>query len=295
MKIGIGTAQFGVKYGITNRSGQVGEDEAARILRHAADRGIDLVDTAAAYGESESVIGRLLWHGHPFRIVSKVPPLAAQGQDGGRAARVYEACRESLLRLRQESLYALLLHQVADLASADAPAVLGALTRAKREGLVQKIGVSVYTGDEIDRVLDLFTPDVVQIPVNALAQRLVRSGHVARLRAAGVEIHARSVFLQGVLLAEPRALPGYFSPYAAVLERFHRVARTLRASPLRLALNYVAELDEIHASIVGVTTVAELEEILDARSPLDEHPDWSGLACADEQLTNPARWPKGLA
>ena len=298
MRIGIGTAQLGTNYGVTNRVGQVSRSEAGRILGRAAERGVDLLDTAAAYGESESILGGLLWAGHPFRIVTKLGPLTAAGDGASQEAaaeRVHGACRQSLDRLRQDSLYALLVHQAADLLGPAGGEIWQALTRLKEEGLVHKIGVSVYTAAEIDKVLKTFVPEVVQLPINALSQTLARSQRIARLRAAGVEIHARSVFLQGILLADPCELPAYFSPYTEVLERFHQLARELRVSPLRLALGYVSGVREIDAYVVGVTSVPELDEILDAACvPLQRAPDWSTVACSDDALTNPGRWPKDL-
>ena len=292
--MGLGTAQFGTDYGVTNRVGRLSLQEAERILRRAAELGVDLLDTAVAYGDSECVLGRLLWPGHPFRIVTKVPPLGQMS--GEKASReIAGTCRRSLERLRQPTLYALLLHQASDLAPPSRAAVLDALDRAKDQGNVRKVGVSVYTAADIDDVLDAFVPDVVQLPINAVAQGLVHSGHIARLHDAGVEIHARSVFLQGVLLAEPDILPPYFGRFAPILERFRSMAREVGVSPLRLALNYVEELYQIHASIVGVTSVTELDQILDqAHRPLDRRPDWTALACSDDLLINPARWPRSL-
>src|SRR5262245_34564464 len=181
MRLALGTAQFGGDYGVTNSSGQTLEAEVGRILRCAADGGIEVIDTAAAYGESERVLGRQLWAGHPFRIVTKVPPAAARGKQGGVARGIVEACRTSLERLKQAQLYAVLLHDPAELGTPWAGEIVDGLARIKDEGLAQNIGVSVYTGRDIDSALSLFRPDVLQLPLNALAQDLVRSGHVARL------------------------------------------------------------------------------------------------------------------
>lgn len=289
MRLGVGTAQFGADYGVTNRAGQVSADEAARILRRAAELGIDLLDTAAAYGESESILGRLLWPGHPFRVVTKLAPLHG-ARDG-----LMDACTQSLMRLGRASVYALLLHEPRDLAPPHGTAVAAALERIKREGRARKIGVSVYTGADIDQVLDVLMPDVIQLPINALSQGLADSGYLSRLRDAGVEIHARSVFLQGVLLTAPERLPPYFMRFAKELRRFHELARELRVTPLRLALGYVAGLEAVDTCIVGATSVGELEQIFEeAGRPLVRGADWATLACRDDALTNAARWPSEL-
>jgi len=292
MKLGLGTAQFGMPYGVTNAAGRVAPEQAAAILRNAADGGVDLVDTAAAYGESEAVLGAILWPRHPFRIVSKLPPLALLPPHGTPAERMEGAVEGSLRRLRQDTLYGLLLHRAADLCEASGPAVLATLNALKRTGRVAKIGVSVYGAAEIDAVLERCTPDIVQLPLNALDQRLLRSGHVARLAAAGVEIHARSIFLQGVLLADPADLPDHFSPFLPVLQRFREKARASGTDPLRMALRFVSSLPAVHAAIVGVTTPAELDDIQAAfRDCGQDTADWSGYRCDDEKLVNPSLWP----
>lgn len=293
MKVGLGTAQFGMDYGITNAAGRVLPANAGHILRRAADSGVDLIDTAAAYGESEAVLGDLLWSGHPFRLVSKVPPLTQRdGYFNDAATRVRASVTASLRRLRQDRLYGMLFHRVADLLNADGRAVLAALIDVKSEGLIEKIGVSVYAAEEIDAVLELLTPDIVQIPLNALDQRLLHSGHVDKLADASIEIHARSVFLQGVLLTDPARLPGYFSPYAPLLQRFRQSALASGLGPLGTALGFITSIPKVHAAIVGVTTAEELDEIMRAsRASGPFEMDWPSYRCDEEMLINPALWP----
>lgn len=293
MKIGLGTAQFGMDYGITNALGRLPPESAGEILGHAADSGIDLIDTAAAYGESEGVLGAVLWPGHPFRIVSKVPPLRQPGGSPKRAGdRLRESVAASLRRLRQDRLYAMLLHRADDLLQADGPEVLASLVAVKNEGLVERIGISVYRAEELDAVLSIFTPDIVQLPINILDQRLIRSGHIRKLADASVEIHARSILLQGVLLADPQLLPDHFAPYVPLLRRFRESALDRGLVPLEMAVGFVCSVPEVHCAIVGVTTTAELDEIVRASHRGGRlEMDWSSYRCDDESLVNPSLWP----
>lgn len=292
MKIGLGTAQFGMPYGITNTAGRVASELAEKILRRAADNGMDTIDTAVAYGESESVLGSLLWSGHPFRIVSKLPPLPAFNSRHDAEKHMGLAAEKSLRTLRQEKFHGLLLHRPADLYEKHGKSVLAGFEYLKNRGLTEKIGVSVYSASEIDAVLEHCIPDIVQLPVNVLDQRLVTSGHIEKLAAKGVEIHARSVFLQGILLADPANLPDYFTPHLPALRHFQQAARTTGTEPVGLALNFISSLPTIETAIVGVTNLSELDDIIyAARSPADRV-DWAGFSCNDEKLLNPSLWPK---
>ena len=271
MSLGLGTAQFGSRYGITNERGQVPAAQVEEILRFAAANGVRVVDTAAAYGESEKVLGRSLWSGHPFHIVTKVAPGAA----------VRESFLRSLECLRADSVYALLLHRAADLDHAVAEQLL----ELKRQRLVERVGVSVYGAAELARCRAFLRPDVVQLPVNVADQRLIRDGTLARLRADAVEVHARSVFLQGMLLADAARMPPQLRPIA------EHAGRT-GVTRLALALGFVARVAEVDVALVGVTGLDEMREIVRVWKAAPASDDYSHLAVNDETVLNPSLWPK---
>ena len=296
MKLGLGTAQFGMDYGISNAEGRVPADEAARILARAGLAGITVLDTAAAYDEAELRLGELLTTPHPFSIVTKLPPWAGGVPRSRAGAWVEQAIEQSLSRLHQDSVYAVLSHGADALLSPSGPVIWAALDKA-RAGTVAKIGASVYTSDEVDALLERYPIELLQVPVNVLDQRLVRSGHLARLRAAGVEVHARSVFLQGLLLMEPKALRGrQFDGVRGVLKMFRSATRSAGASPLQAAVAYVLGVDGIDTVIVGVTREAELAQILaaiDAVGTTGLSPAFfEPYASDDERIVNPARWTR---
>jgi aryl-alcohol dehydrogenase-like predicted oxidoreductase len=273
MNLGLGTAQFGSDYGVTNTRGKVPAAEVERILRFAAENGVHVLDTAAAYGEAEASLGSALWQGHPFRIVTKCP---------GREAR--EVFLRSLERLRQDSVYGLLAHHAAELNKV----VVEQLLDLKREGLVSRIGASFYTGAEILNSSALMTPEIAQVPVSVADQRLVLDGTLARMHSDGVEIHARSVFLQGLLLADPQRIP-------APLRHIEAYAKSAGVSQLALALGFLAQVPQVDVALVGVTSVGELQAIVEASRLALERRDLSALAVKDEALLNPSRWPKARA
>jgi aryl-alcohol dehydrogenase-like predicted oxidoreductase len=288
-RIGLGTVQFGLDYGITNSAGQVGTSEAAAILALAADRGIDTLDTAHGYGESEQVIGRCWPTDAKFRVVTKTPHLGSVRDANQAADQLRSAFASSLQALGQPAIYGLLLHDAQDLLSPFGNALWSAMQGLKAEGKVTKLGVSSYEPDEVDQVLDAFPIDLIQVPFNAIDRRLIDGGQLERLERAGVEVHARSLFLQGLLLASE--VPDKFAPVQSAAlqldESFGRHGLSRLEGLLGAALGR-AEIDRL---IVGVTSAQELSAILSAAEraavapPVDLDLPW-----IDPRFLNPARW-----
>ena len=290
-KIGLGTVQFGLDYGIANPNGRVPIDEVEQILGRAATLGITLLDTAALYGVSEETLGRILGPEHPFRIVTKTPRAAGDRITDNDAADLITTFDRSLQRLKQQSVYGLLVHDADDLLKPDGQLLIDALRRVRDSGRVTKIGVSVYTGAQLDSVLELFTPDLVQLPLNVLDQRLIADGRLDRLHQMGVEVHARSVFLQGLLLMEPQALDAYFDPVRDRIESYRDGIKRTGATPLEGALRFALGLSQIDAVIVGVCSRQELEDICVASRRRGFPPiDFSRWAVNDPRYVNPSQW-----
>jgi aryl-alcohol dehydrogenase-like predicted oxidoreductase len=291
LKVGIGTAQFGFRYGISNTFGQPGPDEVMRIIDAAQAGGIDVIDTAHAYGDSEAVIGRCLERKSPFKIVTKTLPLRKHHITDADVQRVLGAFQFSLERLRQPAVYALLIHNAEDLLAQDGAQLMDALSTLKANRLVQKIGVSIYDQKELDAVLERYPIDIVQIPFSVLDQRMLASGSLARLKLAGVEVHARSVFLQGLLLMDPDGLGRHFLAAQSPIRRLRALALERGRTPLEIALKFVAGCEVIDYAIVGVSRREELIEIIAAIQQDALIEDYAGFALHDEAILNPARWP----
>ena len=167
------------------------------------------------------------------------------------------------------------------------------LLALKAQRLVSRVGASFYSAAQIGPAASAFALDLVQVPVNVLDQRLIADGTLRRLRQNGLEIHARSVFLQGLLLTE--RVPAELAPRAAPLLRIGATARAGGISRLQLALGFVAAIAEVDVGLVGVTNAGELAEILVALRSAPGARDLSHLASDDEDLLNPSRWPKAKA
>lgn len=278
MKLALGTAQFGMDYGAFNLAGQVPRKTVAAILRRAAAAGIDMLDTARGYGSSELVL-RDLAVGR-FHVVTKCPPVA----DGMALAEAFEASARALGCF---SIYGYLLHRADDLLGSEAASIWAGLERLRDSGRVQKIGVSAYGLDMVQAVVNRFPVSLVQIPANVL-HPWFRRGALPE----SVEVHVRSVFLQGFLLGDPGALPPRLAPWRSTLELFRARAAGLGLTPLQATLRPLLQSPAIHRVIVGVDALQQLEEILAAASGTEPGPpaDLGDYPHASPDLTDPREW-----
>lgn len=290
MKLGLGTVQFGLDYGISNTSGRTPLGEVQAILDMAQAAGLRILDTAAAYGMSEEVLGQALRSPHEFAIVTKTPRIGKQVLSDSDVRTVLESFHESLRKLQTETVYGLLVHHCPDVLTENGSLLMQALQELKSQGRVAKIGVSVYTGEQIDHVLEQYDIDLIQLPLNVLDQRLLQSGHLQKLRARGVEIHSRSAFLQGLLLMEPEQLQARFDCVRAHLIAYHATLRQHQLSPLQGALTFLEQVRELDHVIVGVNTREQLREILAAQALAPAGLDFSQYAWYDEDVLDPSRW-----
>lgn len=293
MNLGIGTAQFGMPYGISNKEGQTPAAEVAAILAYAAGAGLDVIDTAHGYGESETVLGAALPQAHRFRIVTKTPAFPARPVRPEDATALEQAFLQSLTKLKQPQIAGLLAHSADDLLAPGGDRLFAKLAELRDRGLVGKIGASVYHGQQIDELACRYTLDLVQLPVNALDQRLITSGRLAALKQRGIEVHARSIFLQGLLLMAPEEAPSYFEPIRPLLLRYHALRRKLGLSPAEAAFCFITGVREIDVVIVGVDRLDQLDRNVAAfRRDYDPaaRTAMAGFAIDEPRFLNPALW-----
>lgn len=287
----LGTAQFGMPYGVTNRFGQISLKDGRDIVELAFGLGISLVDSASSYGSSESVLGQYLSEFPDMGVITKTIAIPSSTITLEDIENVRKGVAWSLERLQRDHLEGLLIHHAGDLQKPGGESLVELLLQCKSQGFIRKIGISVYDEKEIDDALDLFKPDIVQLPLNIFDQRLVRTGHIEALRAAGIEIHARSTFLQGVLLAQKAALPVYFQKFSDNFLRYEAFLKENRLSPLRACLGFMVQQSGVDRVIVGVTSKAELNEIV-AMLPDSALPPMDTLASSSLELIDPRMWTK---
>ncbi len=292
MKLALGTVQFGLDYGISNAAGRVPEAEVQRILVLAAQSGITLLDTAAAYGDAEAVLGRLLPPGHGFRLVTKLPRLPAELDAKAVQEWTVLQFQQSLQRLHMPRAYGLLVHNAQDLLGPQGAALWEVMRGLRAGAQTGKIGVSVYTGLECDALLARFDLDLLQIPINPLDQRLIKGGQLARLKAGGVEVHARSLLLQGLLTMDPATLPAFFTQAVPVLTSYQKACRDHGLTAVDGAVAFARAVSGIDYAVLGVTSTTELRQLINAQAHRLTLDWYAPFAMDNELILNPARWPE---
>lgn len=285
MKIALGTVQFGLKYGVANTQGQVSPGEAQAILAYAARQGIDTLDTAIDYGTSEKLLGEIGIDG--WQVVSKLPSIPKSVVDVH--AWVHDSVQGSLLRLKVPKLRGLLLHRSQDLLGLQGKDLYRALVSIKEQGVVEKIGVSIYAPAELDTLCPHFTFDLVQAPYNIVDRRIVTTGWLSRLSQSGVEIHTRSAFLQGLLLMKREERVAAFDRWQPLWDDWEQWLVGQDVSPLHACLGFPLSQPEISRVVVGVDSMRHLQEILSNAVAARVIPP-ATLACNDEDLINPSHW-----
>lgn len=283
--LALGTVQFGLPYGIANQVGQVSRQEAKAMLQLAAANGIDTLDTAIAYGESETCLGEVGTQG--FKLVTKLPAVPEGCADV--SGWVQDQVAASLVRLGVSAVYGLLLHRSEQLLDSRGKELYQALQDLKDSGQVQKVGVSIYAPSELEAVTKLFRLDLVQAPFNLVDRRLHTTGWLRRLKDDGVEIHARSVFLQGLLLMPQAAIPPKFAPWSSLWKRWHQWLSDHDVSAVQACLAFPLGFSEIDRVVIGADSVSQLAQIISAAqsAPQVYLPD---LQSEEESLINPSCW-----
>ena len=298
----MGSVQLGLSYGLTNRTGKPARDTALRLVRRAANAGVSQFDTARSYGEAEERLGAALAGRRAIRTITKLDPLNNLSPDASPAAvcaAVDQSVAESLAALRLKTLNCVLLHRAEQLTSYGG-AIWRRLQEHVADGTIQALGVSVQTPVEALRALGEPAVSHIQLPFTILDWRWREGGVIAALEVReAVTVHARSVFLQGVLtVGDWKAWPhisGVDAP--ATIAWLTQTAQTFRrAGVADLALAFARGQSWIDGVVVGQETEAQLDEnlMLCSYAPLSAE-DCATIAAAAPQLPatflNTARWP----
>ncbi|MEM9175856.1 MAG: aldo/keto reductase [Myxococcota bacterium] len=299
-RLALGSAQWGMPYGIANRQGKPEDAALDAMLARARAAGVRAIDTARAYGDSEARIGRALRDApssEGWRVITKLAPdVHAPGlgiADG--LERVSTSLAQSRAALGQDVLPVVLLHRFAH-----RHACGGKLWRtllAEREaGRIGQLGVSAATPEEAWAALDDPDVEVLQVASSLLDLRLVRQAFFPRARELGRTVYVRSLFLQGVAHLDPRTLPGFLAPAAEALGQIHDVAARIGVTPRALFLGFARECLPGAHPVLGCESDAQLAELLEDWS--DERIDVAALAALldalptlEADVVDPSRWP----
>ena len=293
----LGTAQFGLPYGITNAAGKVEASEVRALLEAAASTSLAFLDTAQAYGEAETVLGQTLPPNHDFKLINKLQPQSQSSFTAKDCIAWEKRFEDSLLRLRQPCIDALLLHSAMDLKKPGGEHLREWLISLRERKLVHRLGVSIYDSAELNGVPRELL-DLVQLPLSLYDQRLLADGTIAQLRAQGCSVHARSLYLQGLLVSPlaiwPKWVKNSVCKHHAKLEK---LAATRGHTLLECALSFARAQEHLEAVVIGICSREQLEELLrawDTSSPWfgDEWNQWS---LNEPEILDPRRWPQSAS
>lgn len=287
-KIGLGTAQFGSAYGIANQRGKIPESEIGEILQWAKAQQISVLDTAGSYGDSEDILGRLL-NKSPlnYKIVSKASDL------NGEKTALRESLKKTMERLKQKSIYGYLIHNFENLLEQES--LPDDLRQLKQEGLVQKIGFSLYRPQELEYLLDhQIRFDIIQIPYNILDQRF--EPYLPLLVERNVEIHTRSVFLQGLFFLNSQEIKGTLSAAEPQLKKLWHISTQANIPIVYVCLCFVMLNPFIDHVIIGIDSMEQLRQNLRCLDYMDQvksvYQELKSLCVDNEDILLPFRWYK---
>jgi aryl-alcohol dehydrogenase-like predicted oxidoreductase len=286
-KLGLGSGQFGLDQQAGAQAGFRGrprDAEAREILGIAARSGLRVLEVSGHSAAAEITLGQVLPKPQPFALtITSVRP--DRGPDHAEAE-----IRAQLARLAVGSVDAILAPSATDLFSHHGPALWDRLKKLKDEGLCKKIGVSVYASDDPVGLARRFKPDVVQAPASLLDQRLLIDGTLAELAGMGVEVHLRSIFLNGLLFLPPDRAPSHLKAAAGRISRARRLIAEGRSDPLQAALGFALSRPEASTVLVAVASAAEMSAVAAAAMSPPPDLDWDEMALDDPDALDPRAW-----
>lgn len=288
-KVCIGTAQFGLNYGVSNSVGKLSNEEISKVLDYANESGISKIDTAMSYGDSEILLGNLNRGNSDY--ITKLPGFNSLEKPRDWVRKKVEG---SLQKLKRSSLYAILLHRPSDLHNQYGNQIYNELLSLKRQGMISKVGISIYDPEELKQILGEFEIDIVQSPLNIIDQGLFKSGWLKELKRKKIEVHVRSIFLQGLLIMDTRQRPKKFEKWNSLWDTWQNWCSERNVSPKLACIQFVKKIKEIDNYIFGVESLEQLKEIIhlyDQEISID-YDTGNLLALNDPMLINPSNWNK---
>ena len=286
-KLALGTAQFGMDYGIGSSPGKVNISEVKKILEYAKLTNIDMLDTASAYGKSEKILGEL--NVDEFKVVTKTRHFNIPKITDDALNLLNRDFEKSLKDLKLDSIYGLLIHHADDLMNPGASKIIEFIHNLKKTNKIRKIGVSIYENKHLSFVLENFDIDLVQLPLNIFDRRLIDNGMLKLLSQKGLEVHARSIFLQGLILMGDSSRPRKFDRWDSLWKSWSEWLNDYKISPLEASIRYAMSFSEISKVLVGIDSINQLIEIVDAASGVLP-PIPNDLYTNDSLLLNPSNW-----
>ena len=280
----IGTANFGKNYGLLNQGNFIDNNIANTILDFSLDKGISKIDTAPVYGNSQKIIGN--YGANHFNIFSKISKFSASDKDIG--ATIELEIKKNLKDLKISKINNILFHDSETMLSKKGNEVYKVISNFKKLGIIGKIGFSVYSPTVIPKLLDFFDFDIIQAPLNVFDRRLLSSDYVNLLSKKKCRLILRSIFLQGLLLAEMKRIPKNFIKWKKLLKDWDLWVKSQKISKVQACIGFLNSLKFDKDILIGVANLQQLKEICDNYNFKLDVPEQ--FTVNDEKLIDPFRW-----
>ena len=287
-KIVLGTVQLGLDYGINNQHGKPSLEQAFEILEVAFDNGVQILDTAEAYGNSQEIIGKFQneFPNKKFQIISKLASNAEVSPENF-ITHVAHNCKV----LNSDQLFGYMFHNYPSFKTRDG--LYDKLLLAKKEGLVSKAGISLYGNNEIEEILNNYDGfDFIQIPFNLFDNDSKRSALLKKAKRMNIEVHTRSVFLQGLFFKPKNKISVKLQPLIMHLDTLESIKNATSINTQTLALQYVLQKKYIDHVLIGVETAKQLVDNLN-NCKIEQtipHHLIDAIDVREIELLNPSNW-----
>lgn len=290
-KIGIGSAQFGLNYGV-NSSKKINTSDIKKIFNYLYKNNKKCyIDTSPVYGNAESLIGKNLKKKNQFKIITKTISSNGNKIDKQFIKKLDYNFLLSLKRLKQKKIYSIMVHDVNDLFKRNSNLLYDYLLILKKKKLVKKIGVSIYDKKDINKILLKYKFDIIQLPCNIFDQRLIYDGTLDKLKKKNIELHARSIFLQGMLFKKINEIPKNFISLKKKLNLFHSRVNYSKITAQEAAISFVSNLKKFKTLIIGFDDFEQFKNIIE--NPIRKLPFKArDLYCRNKKSIDPRLWKK---
>jgi aryl-alcohol dehydrogenase-like predicted oxidoreductase len=287
-KLVLGTVQLGLDYGINNQLGKPSREKSFEILNKAFDKGVSILDTAEAYGNSQEIIGQFLKENpqKPFHIITKL-----SANSNVKPKHFLNHIEKNCSVLNVNKLYGYMFHNYQSFKSK--LNLYDKLIFARDIKLITKAGISLYTNDEIEDVLANYKEfDFIQIPFNLFDNSIKRKALLDKAKAQNIEVHSRSVFLQGLFFKNSKALSQKLKALVPYLEVLNGIKSKFNLNTLTLSLQYVLQKDYIDQVLIGVDTPEQLNNNVDSclKNVNIPHELIDAINVKENELLNPSNW-----
>jgi len=287
-KLSIGTAQFGQQYGLNSESNNIQASEAKNIINLCKKNDIKNIDTAFAYGDSESILGEC--DIADLKISTKFS-LNDFNDYSISTQSLVKLIESSLKRMKIEKIENLFLHNSNDLFSQHQQVILDGIKELINLNMIKNFGLSVYTPDEFFRAIDLIDIKIIQAPVNFFDNRFLSKDILKKLNENNVSLQARSIFLQGLLLHSEDQLPTYFNKFSKELNTWYEFISSHELTSLEACLLFALSRKEISSIVFGVDNIAHLTDVIKCVNKINNNEiKFPEIKSISHELYDPRKW-----